>query len=271
LGVPLDNDESSIIKRTWINACIDAHIKLGIEPTGSECIGYDIADDGNDNNATVHTKGILCYDCYEWKGNEDELNLSATKVFYQAIEKNANIVYDCVGVGASAGSKFKELNSVSSHNIIYTKFNAGAGVQNPEKEAKQEVIQSFKQDFYKKVKETVEAFNTLKKKSDFIFSDDKDYAELMEVLNDNYYCQALTSNGVDKLQGDLVSSLTVFEKAQTTELIITDEESLINAGYFIMSVDKTAVKNALLDGVDVVGAKLEITHNENSIKINKSN
>lgn len=60
-------------------------------------------------------------------------------------------------------------------------------------EAKQDVIQSFKQDFDKKVKETVEKFNTLKKKSDFIFCDDKEYKELMEVLEDNYYCQALTT------------------------------------------------------------------------------
>lgn len=60
-------------------------------------------------------------------------------------------------------------------------------------EAKQEVIQSFKLDFDKKVKETVETFNMLKKKYDFVFSDDKDYKELMDVLDDNYYCQALTA------------------------------------------------------------------------------
>lgn len=60
-------------------------------------------------------------------------------------------------------------------------------------EAKQEVIQSFKLDFDKKVKETVETFNMLKKKSDFVFSDDKDYKELIDVLDDNYYCQALTA------------------------------------------------------------------------------
>lgn len=33
----------------------------------------------------------------------------------------------------------------------------------------------------------------LKKKSDFVFGDDKDYKELMDVLDDNYYCQALTA------------------------------------------------------------------------------
>lgn len=60
-------------------------------------------------------------------------------------------------------------------------------------DAKQEVIQSFKDDFEKKVKDTVDTFNALKKKTDFVFCDDKDYKELLEVLEDNYYCQALTA------------------------------------------------------------------------------
>lgn len=60
-------------------------------------------------------------------------------------------------------------------------------------DAKQEVIKSFKDDFENKVKNTVDTFNTLKKKTDFVFCDDKDYKELLEVLEDNYYCQALTA------------------------------------------------------------------------------
>lgn len=60
-------------------------------------------------------------------------------------------------------------------------------------DAKLEVIKSFKDDFEKKVKDTVDTFNTLKKKTDFVFCDDKDYKELLEVLEDNYYCQALTA------------------------------------------------------------------------------
>ena len=63
--------------------------------------------------------------------------------------------------------------------------------------------------------------------------------------------------------------ITVTEKATSKELIISDEESLINSGYFIMTIDKTAVKNALIDGIKLDGARLEITHNEDSIRVNK--
>lgn len=79
----------------------------------------------------------------------------------------------------------------------------------------------------------------------------------------------LESNGVDKLQGDLVSSVTVSKKKETVELIITDEESCINAGFLKVSIDKTSLKNALLSGMEVEGAKLETTHNEDTIRVNK--
>lgn len=97
---------------------------------------------------------------------------------------------------------------------------------------------------------------------------EKDMKEQKEIIKTGT-SRWLSSNGVTKLQGDIVSSLTVSEKTSSYELIITNEESLINAGYFKMSVDETAVKNALLNDVKLEGAYLNVTHNEDTIKINK--
>lgn len=97
---------------------------------------------------------------------------------------------------------------------------------------------------------------------------EKDMKEQKEIIKTGT-SRWLSSNGVTKLQGDIVSSLTVSEKTSSYELIITTEESLINAGYFKMSVDETAVKNALLNDVKLEGAYLNVTHNEDTIKINK--
>lgn len=47
LGAPLDTVENSIIEAEWFDACIDAHIKLGFEPTGQERLAYDPADSGD--------------------------------------------------------------------------------------------------------------------------------------------------------------------------------------------------------------------------------
>jgi phage terminase large subunit len=131
LGLPKDDSEESIIKRSWVEACIDAHIKLGIEPTGAKRLGFDIADDGNDTNATVLTEGILCSQVVEWKAKEDELFESSIRAFNIALEYGAIIQYDSIGVGASAGSHFKKINDERGLSVEYTKFEAGGAVLNP--------------------------------------------------------------------------------------------------------------------------------------------
>lgn len=134
LGYPKSENQDSFIKRSWIDACIDSHIKLGIEAKGKYTIGYDIADSGNDACSTVKVYGNVVVDIKEWKAKEDELEQSAEKVFKMALDNNAEITYDTIGVGASAGSTFRRLNSEYKKNIVYSKFDAGAAVMSPNTE-----------------------------------------------------------------------------------------------------------------------------------------
>jgi hypothetical protein len=48
-----------LIPAAWVRAAIDAHIKLGIEPTGKKVAGQDAADGGEDSSALVTMKGVL--------------------------------------------------------------------------------------------------------------------------------------------------------------------------------------------------------------------
>lgn len=136
LGYPKSENQDSFIKRSWIDACIDSHIKLGIEAKGKYTIGYDIADSGVDKCSTVKVYGNLVVNINEWKAKEDELEQSAEKVFKMALDDNSEIIYDCIGVGASAGSAFRRLNSEYKKNIVYSKFDAGASVMSPNTEYK---------------------------------------------------------------------------------------------------------------------------------------
>ena len=131
LGLAKSDDDDVVIKRSWIEAAIDAHIKLGIEPSGSKRIGFDIADSGNDLCSQIYSYGIVALWGEHWKGREDELLKSSTRVYSKAVELGASIDYDSIGVGASAGSKFSDLNKESGKNISYSKFIAGASVINP--------------------------------------------------------------------------------------------------------------------------------------------
>jgi len=133
-GIPKAENEEAFIKRKWIEASINANEVLGIENRGVDVVGYDIADSGNDTCAIVHIKGNEAKHIEEWKAKEDELEDSAKRTFDYALPLNTIINYDCIGVGASAGSTFKRLNKEYETEIEYCKFDAGDTVQNPDDE-----------------------------------------------------------------------------------------------------------------------------------------
>lgn len=161
-GQPKMGADKSIIPLKYILAAIDAHkdeyawevppeIKSGPErvqwclqnpqarvlkrkgwtPSGTRTVGYDVADDGNDKNALVDTHGNVVMYAEEWAGLEDELLKSSTRVFNYAVTVNGNIIWDSIGVGAFAGSKFKDLNEQNKRTIRYEPFNAGGAVDDP--------------------------------------------------------------------------------------------------------------------------------------------
>lgn len=126
LGVPLDDDDKSIIKRSWIEAAVDAHIKLGIEMSGARCVGYDVADSGEDRNSTTTFNGCIAIALDSWKAGEDELNESAMRAWEKV--HDGRLVYDSIGVGAHVGSTLKAAKAKKN----YYKFNAGDAVAKPD-------------------------------------------------------------------------------------------------------------------------------------------
>lgn len=134
-GVPKADDEGAIIKRSWLMAAIDAHKKIGFEASGRKRIGFDIADGGIDKCAEIFAHGSVVSWADIWKAGEDELLKSCTRVWNDARARGASVTYDSIGVGASAGAKFGELNdTIVDGRIQYQKFNAGAAVFKPEAE-----------------------------------------------------------------------------------------------------------------------------------------
>jgi len=133
-GEPMDDDEAVIIKRSWILASIDAHKTLGMGPTGTKRLGFDVADSGDDKCATVFAHGSVVSWADMWSAGEDELLKSCTRVYHSAREFGASVTYDSIGVGATAGAKFGELNAAlkDSNRVQYAKFNAGGAIWRPE-------------------------------------------------------------------------------------------------------------------------------------------
>lgn len=149
-GVPRDDDDDSVIKRSHLLAAVDAHKALGIEITGAKRIGFDVADAGEDANATVASHGPLSYWSDLWKAKEDELLKSCTRVWHAARERESSVVYDAIGVGATAGAKFNELNVGEACPIGHAKFFAGGQVMKPDQQYASSGIKN--KDFFSNIK-----------------------------------------------------------------------------------------------------------------------
>ena len=128
LGKPMSDDDSVIIKRSWVEASLDFHLKYEGEMFGPVILGYDVADSGEDKNAVAICRGSVVTHCYEWQGGENELKKSADKVRLAAIKHNGHVIYDSIGVGAHTGSTLQ----ASGFNN-FCGFNAGGKVQRPVK------------------------------------------------------------------------------------------------------------------------------------------
>lgn len=160
LGVPREDDDQVVIKRSWIMAAIDACKRLGLQPNGGPArIGFDVADSGVDKNAVVMMSGIEAKRVHEWKGREDELLKSASHVYNLAVVEEAEIDYDSIGIGAFAGSQFQALNARRREEdencslIKYRGFNAGGAVFRPEQRSDPRDDRSrINKDYYSNVK-----------------------------------------------------------------------------------------------------------------------
>ena len=132
-GMYLLDDDTSVIKSAWVESAIDAHLLIPGMDDGKGVLGFDVADDGDDLCATVRRKGSIAVSADEWHGREDEILKSCTRAYHEAQQHGAGIIYDSIGVGASAGAKFNELNKAHPNSrVSHDGFNAGGKVLRPD-------------------------------------------------------------------------------------------------------------------------------------------
>lgn len=110
MGQPLGDDEDSIMKSEWFNACIDAHKVLGFEADGKHSVGFDPSDGGNDPSGLVERRGSVVTSVEEIKG---KLLEEATRHAYSFCRANnvPTIVYDSIGVGAGCNGLFNLMDT----------------------------------------------------------------------------------------------------------------------------------------------------------------
>lgn len=114
--------DDSIIEAEWVDAAIDAHIKLKHRPRGERVVSFDPADSGKDAKALVKRYGMVIESADAW--TTGDLDDAIARTFDVAFDYRADVlVYDAVGVGA--GVKVGLADRVGSRAIGVVGFGGG--------------------------------------------------------------------------------------------------------------------------------------------------
>ena len=103
--------EGILIPSAWVQSAIDAHIKLGIKPSGERLGALDVADEGIDLNSFASKYGILLTGVQAWSGKGDDIFKTAEKAFYIADESDIDtFLYDADGLGSGIRGDARIIN-----------------------------------------------------------------------------------------------------------------------------------------------------------------
>ncbi len=146
--------EGVVIPSAWVQASIDAHVKLGITPSGMRVGALDVADEGKDTNAFCGAHGILIETLDEWSGKGDDIFGTVQRAFgLAAANSYVGFRYDADGLGAGVRGDARVINETrqarSEALIGVEAFRGSAGVLHPERE---DVKGRKNQDFFANLK-----------------------------------------------------------------------------------------------------------------------
>lgn len=130
--------EGVLIPSAWVQASIDAHIKLGIEPSGARIGSFDVADEGKDKNALIGRYGILVNYADSWSGKGSDIFKSVVKVANAANDHQwGSVIYDADGLGAGVRGDSEIVNrdrvAEKLHKIDFNAFKGSESPSEPDK------------------------------------------------------------------------------------------------------------------------------------------
>ncbi len=132
--------EGVLIPSEWVQAAVDAHIKLGVQPTGQRLGAMDVADEGRDKNALSWRHGFLLEDVEEWSGVGSDIYGSVEKVFGLCdLHDLESFRFDEDGLGAGVRGDARAINEKRKieqvRQITATPFRGSSSVFEPDEEA----------------------------------------------------------------------------------------------------------------------------------------
>lgn len=128
--------EGVLIPSKWVQAAVDAHIKLGIKPTGARTASLDVADEGKDMNSFCGAHGVVIETLDEWSGKGDDIFGTTARAFRLCDEGGySGFKYDSDGLGAGVRGDARVLNEARQTKLAVDAFRGSEAVFDPEGEA----------------------------------------------------------------------------------------------------------------------------------------
>lgn len=124
--------EGVVIPGEWVQAAIDAHIKLGIKPTGGPSGGLDVADEGKDLNAFAGRRGILLESVEAWSGKGSDIYGTVERAFDICEQQGIPAFrYDADGLGAGVRGDARAIKEARRGGPEVSPFRGSGGVLDP--------------------------------------------------------------------------------------------------------------------------------------------
>ena len=126
--------ENIVIPALWVNAAVDAHVKLDIAPSGERLAALDVADQGIDKNAIAVRRGILLEHLEQWSGKESDIFATVERAFRVAdMHQARKLIYDADGLGAGVRGDARKVNEKRNpaRRITVRPFRGSAAVLDP--------------------------------------------------------------------------------------------------------------------------------------------
>lgn len=117
----------------------------------------------------------------------------------------------------------------------------------------QQILEDDSKPYYQKADYVGLSLNELKNKIDYLSTNIKELQALKQKLNESLEiakvltADVLIKNGVDRIDGNILSSLTLTKESTTIKKKITikDENAVMGLGFVKFSVDEEAISKAL--------------------------
>ena len=124
-----DDVDNSVIKEDWFRACVDAHIKLGIEVKGAKIAACDPNDSGGDCFGYIERQGIVftCVDEIEGANGNRKMDESCRRAIMFGAD---SFGYDADGLGATLRDNVDKCFSGKRTQIFA--YKGSSGIHHPE-------------------------------------------------------------------------------------------------------------------------------------------